>query len=144
MRLSARVDYAVRACVVLARDGGWHTSESVATAQAIPARFLEAILRDLRRADLVESRRGREGGHRLARAAGLVSVADVIRAIDGPLAVVRGLRPEQLTYGDDTRSVQQLWLALRAAERACLEGTTVRDLAEGRLPDPVLALLTDD
>ncbi|HEX8496008.1 MAG TPA: Rrf2 family transcriptional regulator, partial [Actinomycetales bacterium] len=87
------------------------------------------------------SRRGRDGGHRLARDPGLVSVADVIRAIDGPLAVVRGLRPEELTYGADTATVQQLWLALRAAERACLEGTTVADLASGQLPDQVLALL---
>jgi Rrf2 family protein len=133
VRLSARVDYAVRACVVLARDEGWTTADAVAGDQDIPARFLDAILRDLRRSDLVESRRGANGGHRLARPADQVSVADVIRAIDGPLALVRGLRPEHLAYDERTKPVQDLWLRLRAAEREVLEGTTVAVLAA---PDP--------
>ena len=134
MRLSARVDYAVRACVVLASaagaapDDGWTKADHIAQAQDIPAQFLDTILRDLRRGGLLESRRGQDGGHRLARDAADISVADVIRAIDGPLALVRGLRPEHLTYPESGEPVQRLWLRLREAERAVLDGTTVADL----------------
>ncbi|WP_426565813.1 RrF2 family transcriptional regulator [Angustibacter sp. McL0619] len=129
MRLSARVDYAVRACVVLAGSEGWTKADEVAERQAIPAQFLDTILRDLRRGALVDSRRGQDGGHRLARPAAEISVAEVIRAIDGPLALVRGLRPENLTYPDSGAAVQQLWLRLRAAEREVLDGTSIADLA---------------
>jgi Rrf2 family protein len=128
--LSARVDYAVRACVVLAAREGWTKADDIAASQDIPAPFLDTILRDLRRADLLESRRGQDGGHRLARPPQQITVADVIRAIDGPLALVRGLRPENLTYPEGASSVQQLWLRLRAVERQVLEGTTVAGLAE--------------
>jgi Rrf2 family protein len=131
VRLSARVDYAVRACVVLAAAAGWTKADEIATAQQIPAQFLDTILRDLRRGGLLESRRGQEGGHRLARPAQDVSVADVIRAVDGPLALVRGLRPENLTYPPSGAPVQQLWLRLREAERGVLDGTTIADLAPG-------------
>ncbi|GAA4359854.1 RrF2 family transcriptional regulator [Angustibacter luteus] len=138
MRLSARVDYAVRACVVLATQqgdgagepsGGWTKADDIAAAQAIPAQFLDTILRDLRRGGLLDSRRGQDGGHRLARPAAQITVAEVIRAIDGPLALVRGLRPENLAYPDSGAAVQQLWLRLRAAEREVLDGTTIADLA---------------
>jgi Rrf2 family protein len=126
------VDYAVRACVelALAQDRGetWTKAEQIAGAQDIPANFLDAILRDLRRAGLLESRRGQEGGHRLARDASSVSVAEVIRAIDGPLALVRGLRPENLSYPERAAEVQRLWLTLRAAEREVLDGTTIAAL----------------
>jgi Rrf2 family protein len=128
VRLSARVDYAVRACVELARVDGWTKADAVAEAQAVPAQFLDTILRDLRRGGLLESRRGQEGGHRLARAPDQISVAEVIRAIDGPLALVRGLRPEHLTYPPSGERVQQLWLRLREAERTVLDGTTIADL----------------
>jgi Rrf2 family protein len=128
MRLSARVDYAVRACVELAGADGWTKADEVADRQAIPAQFLDTILRDLRRGGLVESRRGQEGGHRLARPPGAISVAEVIRAVDGPLALVRGLRPENLSYPSDGARVQELWLRLRAAEREVLEGTSIADL----------------
>jgi Rrf2 family protein len=128
MRLSARVDYAVRACVVLATSDSWTKADEVAERQAIPAQFLDTILRDLRRGGLVDSRRGQDGGHQLARPAAEISVAEVIRAIDGPLALVRGLRPENLTYPEDGAAVQQLWLRLRAAEREVLDGTTIADL----------------
>jgi Rrf2 family protein len=131
VRLSARVDYAVRACVVLAGAAGWTKADEIATQQQIPAQFLDTILRDLRRGGLLESRRGQEGGHRLARPAQDVSVADVIRAVDGPLALVRGLRPENLTYPPSGAPVQQLWLRLREAERGVLDGTTIADLAPG-------------
>jgi Rrf2 family protein len=132
MRLSARVDYAVRACVELARaepaDGSWTKADEIAVAQDIPVRFLDAILRDLRRSGLVASRRGQDGGHRLARPPDSVAVADVIRAVDGPLALVRGLRPENLSYPESGAEVQKLWLRLREAERAVLDGTTIADL----------------
>jgi Rrf2 family protein len=128
VRLSARVDYAVRACVVLAGSPNWTKADDVAERQAIPAQFLDTILRDLRRGGLVDSRRGQEGGHRLARASSEITVAQVIRAIDGPLALVRGLRPENLTYPESGAAVQQLWLRLRAAEREVLDGTTIADL----------------
>jgi Rrf2 family protein len=132
VRLSAKVDYAVRACVELAlaqgRGDTWTKAEQIAAAQDVPASFLDAILRDLRRAGLLESRRGQEGGHRLARGASSVSVAEVIRAIDGPLALVRGLRPENLSYPARAAQVQRLWLTLRAAEREVLDGTTIAAL----------------
>jgi Rrf2 family protein len=132
VRLSARVDYALRACVELARaqaaGDGWTKAEEIAGAQDIPARFLDTILRDLRRSGLLESRRGQEGGHRLAHAASAIAVADVIRAVDGPLALVRGLRPEQLDYPEGGGKVQRLWLRLREAERSVLDGTSVADL----------------
>ncbi len=133
MRLSARVDYAVRACVVLAASQNWTKSDEVARAQQIPAQFLDTILRDLRRAGLLASKRGQDGGHRLARPASEITVAEVIRAVDGPLALVRGLRPEHLRYPESGGPVQQLWLRLRAAEREVLDGTTIADLV-GRRP----------
>jgi Rrf2 family protein len=126
------VDYAVRACVELAlaerRGETWTKAEHIAGAQDIPATFLDAILRDLRRAGLLESRRGQDGGHRLAQQASSVSVADVIRAVDGPLALVRGLRPENLRYPAGAAEVQRLWLTLREAERTVLDGTTIAAL----------------
>lgn len=128
MRLSARVDYAVRACVVLAGADGWTKADVIAERQQIPAQFLDTILRDLRRAGLLASKRGQDGGHRLARPAAEITVAEVIRAVDGPLALVRGLRPEHLTYPESGGRVQQLWLRLRAAERDVLDGTTIADL----------------
>lgn len=146
MRLTARVDYALRAACALAateRDapGTWSTSDQVAAAEGIPQRFLEAILRDLRRAGVVDSRRGQDGGHRLATAAGEVSLADIIRAVDGPLALVRGTRPEHLDYQGASVHLQQVWVALRAAERRILEGTTLAHvIAADGLPDEVRAL----
>lgn len=136
MRLTARVDYALRALCGLAAAGpGGLTTERLAESERVPARFLESILRDLRRAGLVASRRGPTGGHALALPAGEVSVADVIRAVDGPLALVRNLRPEQLEYAGASVHLQELWVALRSAERAILEGTSIEDVVAGRLPE---------
>jgi Rrf2 family protein len=146
MRLTARVDYALRAACALAateRDapGSWSTSDQVAAAEGVPQRFLEAILRDLRRAGVVDSRRGQDGGHRLAVDPSAVSLADLIRAVDGPLALVRGTRPEDLDYQGASRHLQDVWLALRAAERRLLEGTTLDHVVAGELPDGVRDLL---
>lgn len=138
MRVSAKVDYAVRAAVELAGAGdGPLKGERVAAAQDIPLKFLENILVDLKQAGLVRSQRGPEGGYWLARPANEVSVADVIRAVEGPLASVRGVRPESLAYRGSAEPLQRVWIALRSSMRDVLEAVTLADLAEGALPRPV-------
>ena len=141
MRLSARVDYALRAAAELAAVGGGPvTAEQLARAQAIPGKFLENILTQLRRAGLVRSQRGPVGGYWLARPASEISLADIIRAVDGPLATVRGERPEHLEYDGAARSLQQVWIALRASERAILESVTLEHVATSQLPESVRSL----
>ena len=143
MRLSARADYALRAAIELAAAGGGHvTSEQLAKAQEIPAKFLEAILTQLRRAGLIRSQRGPDGGFWLARPADQISLADIIRAIDGQLLGVRGERPENVTYPGAAEPLQRVWIALRANERAVLETVTLADIVSGELP-PAVAVLTD-
>ncbi|HZN73376.1 MAG TPA: Rrf2 family transcriptional regulator [Micromonosporaceae bacterium] len=145
MRLSARVDYALRAVVELAASGGTApiSADRVAKAQEIPAKFLESILLQLRRAGIVQAQRGPEGGYRLARPADAISLADVIRAIDGPLANIRGHRPEELGYHGAAVALQEVWIALRSSEREILELVTVADVASGNLPDRVQQLAAD-
>src|SRR5215475_749356 len=144
MRLSARADYALRAAVELAASSGDHTTaEQLARAQNIPAKFLEAILTQLRRAGLVRSQRGPEGGFWLARSASEISLADVIRAIDGPLLGVRGERPENLGYTGAAEPLQSVWIALRANERAILEEVTLEHIVTGNLPASVRKLAED-
>lgn len=143
MGLSARADYAVRAAVELAAAHGGHlTAEQLARAQNIPGKFLEAILTQLRRSNLVRSQRGPDGGFWLARPASEISLADIIRAIDGPLLGVRGERPENVTYPGTAAPLQRVWIALRANERAVLETVTLVDIVSGELP-PSVAILTD-
>lgn len=144
MRTTAKADYAVRAAVELAasRDGPV-SAERIAEAQAIPVNFLENILLDLRRAGIVESRRGAAGGYLLARPADEIVVADVVRAVEGPLASVRGLSPDQLDYEGSAVPLRDVWVALRAAVRSVLEHVTLADLASGDLP-PFVAELTAD
>lgn len=143
MRLSARVDYALRAALELANAGAGEpvTADRLARSQQIPPKFLENILVQLRRAGLVRSQRGPVGGHWLARPAGEISLADVIRAVDGPLANVRGERPEQVDYVGAARSLQNVWIALRASERAILETVTLESVVNDALPPQVLQLL---
>ena len=143
MRTTAKADYAVRAAVELAAVGEMVTAEQVAQAQSIPLNFLENILRDLRRAGLVESRRGQQGGYLLARPAEEISIADVIRAVEGPLANVRGLSPDQLEYGGSSAKLRDVWVALRASVRNVLEQVTVADVARGELPPDVEELTRD-
>jgi Rrf2 family protein len=142
VQISARADYALRALCVLAAapQGRAVKAGDIAAAQDIPRTFLDAILVELRRAGLVESRRGPEGGHRLARPPGSISLADVIRVTDGPLALVRGRRPEQHGYAGPARHLQDVWVAVRAALREVLELTTLEQVVDGRLPAPVVAL----
>jgi Rrf2 family protein len=144
MRLSAKADYAIRAAVELAAAGDGPTkSERIASAQAIPAKFLENILLDLKQGGVVQSRRGAEGGYWLARPADEISLADVIRAVEGPLANVRGARPEDLEYRGAAESLKAVFIAMRANLRAVLEEVTLADVAAGELPASVVAL-TDD
>lgn len=144
MRLSARVDYALRAAAELAAGGeGPVTAEQLARAQEIPGKFLENILTQLRRGGLVRSQRGPVGGYWLAKPPSEISLADVIRAVDGPLANVRGERPEHVGYGGAARSLQQVWIALRANERAVLESVTLKHISTGELPDAIRDLVDD-
>jgi Rrf2 family protein len=143
VRTTAKADYAVRAAVELAAVGGLAHAEQIAQAQEIPVNFLENILRDLRRAGIVESRRGQAGGYALARPADQISVADVIRAVEGPLANVRGQAPESLAYPGAAEKLREVWVALRANVRAVLEGVTLGDLARGELPPHVEGLTRD-
>lgn len=141
VRVSAKADYAVRAALELARAGdGWMTAEAIASLQEIPMSFLQKILHELRVAGLVASQRGPEGGHRLARPAAQVTVADILRAVEGPLAAVRGTAPEALHYRDAAEPLQQVWIALRTNMRAVLEGVTLADLAKARLPRRIATL----
>jgi len=131
MRVSAKADYAVRAAIELAAAAGEGPvkGERIATAQSIPAKFLENILLDLRHAGLVSSQRGAEGGYWLARAPGEITVADVIRAVEGPIASVRGVRPDELEYTGSAEPLRDVWLELRMALRGVLEHVTLADLA---------------
>ena len=144
VRVSAKADYAVRAAVELAAAGdGPLKGDRIAEAQGIPSNFLENILVDLRNAGLVASRRGADGGYWLARPADEVTLADVIRAVDGPLANVRGVRSEQVEYAGKAEPLRDVWVAVRASLRAVLEGVTLADLATGELPEHVRALAAD-
>jgi Rrf2 family protein len=143
VRTTAKADYAVRAAVELAAAGELVTAEHIARAQGIPVNFLENILRDLRRAGVVESRRGQQGGYALARPAEEISVADVIRAVEGPLANVRGHPPEELEYVGSAAKLRDVWVALRASVRSVLEQVTLAGLARGELPERVEELTRD-
>lgn len=146
MQVSAKADYALRALCVLASASEKcpMKADEIAAAQGIPRTFLDGILVELRRAGLIESRRGPEGGHRLARPAYAISLADVIRVTDGPLALVRGQRPESHTYSGAARHLQDIWVAVRASLRDILELTTVEQVVEGNLPPTVLAYTCQD
>lgn len=146
MRVSAKTDYAIRAALELAAapDEKPVKGERIATAQAIPLRFLENILMQLRHAGLVDSRRGADGGYRLARPAADVTLADVIRAIDGPLAGVSGTRPESLAFEGTAEPMRDVWIAVRAALRGVLEQVTLAEVVAGELPANVRALVADE
>ena len=144
MRVSAKADYAIRAAVELAAAGkGPVKGDRIAKAQSIPPNFLENILGDLRNAGIVGSRRGAEGGYWLARPAEEVSLADVIRAVDGPLANVRGVRSDELEYDGSAKALEQVWIAVRASLRGVLEQVSLAEVARNELPDHVRQLAAD-
>jgi Rrf2 family protein len=140
VRITAKADYAVRAAVELAaaeKSGAPVKGEQLAGLQGIPQNFLENILTELRRAGIVRSRRGADGGYQLARPATEIAVADVLRAVEGPLAAVQGIRPDELAYGGAAERLPEVWVALRASLRDVLEHVTLADIARGRLPTAV-------
>src|SRR5215217_6867931 len=137
MRVSAKVDYALRAAVELAAlEQEWPVKgERLAAGQNIPLRFMENILGELRQAGIVASKRGADGGYLLARRPADIALADVIRAVDGPLANVGGLRPDQLSYDGSAEPMRDVWVAVRSRMRSVLENVTLADVAGGELPD---------
>lgn len=145
MRISAKADYAVRAALELAASPGGKRVKgtAVAEAQAIPLQFLEHILLDLKRAGLVRTKRGARGGYWLAADPATVSVADVIRAVEGPLANIQDLPPEETHYAGTAERLRDVWIAVRQNLREVLESVTLEELADGRLPDAVTSLLDE-
>lgn len=146
MRVSAKSDYALRALIEIAgrTDGVPVSAEELGRLQEIPHGFLQAILADLRRADVVVSQRGQSGGWRLRRPAAEVSVADVIRAVDGPLVSVYGLRPEAVTYNESAEVLQYVWIAARDALRDVFEQVSIQQLADRELPSEVTTRTADE
>ena len=146
MRVSAKSDYALRALIEMASqdDSAAVSAEQLGKRQDIPHGFLQAILADLRRAGIVISQRGQSGGWRMARSPGEVSVADVIRAVDGPLVSVYGLRPEAVTYNDTADVLQHVWIAARRSLRDVFEQVSIQQLAEHRLPKAVTSRTADE
>jgi Rrf2 family protein len=145
VRISAKADYAVRAAVELAAaaDDRPVKAERIATAQGIPLNFLENILGELRHAGIVRSQRGADGGFRLGKPADQVTIADVIRAVEGPLASVRGGHPEDASYGGAASALPRVWIAVRANLRAVVEHVTLADVAGGRIPPKIDRLAED-
>jgi Rrf2 family protein len=140
VHVPAKVDYGIRALLTLTASGAAQTAEQLAADQGLPPRFLGAILADLRRAGLVASQRGADGGYRLARQPEKISLADVMRALGGPLADVRGYRPEAAHYDGSAEHLQEVWVAVRAAERSVLESVNLAQVVAGRLPRDVARL----
>jgi Rrf2 family protein len=144
VQISAKADYALRALAELAaRGGGPVKGDVLADAQGIPVRFLESILAQLRQRDILFSRRGAEGGYWLARPPAQITLAEIIRATDGPLAVVRGQRPDMVSYRGAAEPLAEVWIAVRSALRGVLEQVTVADVASGDLPGEILDLAAD-
>ena len=141
MRVSAKADYALRAVAELAAaNDGPLKRERIAEAQQIPMEFLENILLELKHVGIVQSQRGASGGFRLARDPDQISLADVIRAVDGPMANVRGARPEQVEYLGPAIHLRDVWIAVRASLREILESTSVQDLVDGTMPPRIREL----
>lgn len=144
MQITARVDYAVRALAELAAsDGGVASRAELAASQNIPAKFLETILTELKKAGILRSQRGAHGGYVLAMRPEDISIADVVRAVEGPLTSVRGAAPEDMEYTGSAAQLRDVWVAVRAGIRRVLEVTTLAHLVSGELPDGVRGLLDD-
>jgi Rrf2 family protein len=143
MQISAKADYAMRALLVLAAvpEGTSVKGQTIADTQDMPAKFVENTLGDLKRSGLVQSQRGSSGGYRLGRPAHLITVADVVRAVDGPLAEVRGRRPETVAYEGAAENLQQVWIAARASLRAVLEHVTLAQIVNDELPANITSIV---
>src|SRR5271167_3812723 len=142
MHISARIDYALRAlCTLAARGGEPLTAEELAQSQGLPVRFLRAILNDLRRVGIVTSQRGNEGGYQLARPASAITIGEVFRRLEGPLAEVRESRPETASYEAAAEHLQSVWVAVRACLRTVLDEVTLENVVKGEFPDHVQEML---
>ena len=146
MRVSAKSDYALRALIELAsrKDGSPVSAEELGRLQEIPHGFLQAILADLRKSGIVISQRGQSGGWRMGRDPETVSVADMIRAVDGPLVSVYGLRPEAVNYNGSAEVLQHVWIAARRSLRDVFEQVSIQQLADGKLPKAVTSRTADE
>ena len=142
MRVSAKSEYAMLAAIDLAtaKDDEVRKGAEIAERQKVPIKFLEVILGDMRKAGLVQSQRGPDGGYKLTRAPDQISVADVMRAVDGPLADVHGNRPENLAYEGGAEPLGTVWLALRASIRAVLQEVSLADLVEDEIPESIVMM----
>jgi Rrf2 family protein len=143
VRISAKADYAVRAACELVGSDGPVKGDHIAESQGIPLKFLENILIEMRHAGLVRSQRGRDGGYWLARPADEITIADVVRSVEGPLANVRGEAPEDVHYSGPAEALEHVWIAVRANLRAVVENVTVADVASGSLPRAIAKLSKD-
>ncbi|HEX7095029.1 MAG TPA: Rrf2 family transcriptional regulator [Acidimicrobiales bacterium] len=145
MHISAKADYAVRALLVMAADPDNKPikGETIAKSQGMPVKFVENTLVELRRTGLVASQRGMAGGFKLGKPANRITVADVVRAVDGPLAEVRGQRPESTKYAGPAEHLQEVWIAVRASLRSVLEHVTLADIVQGKIPRKILKLTED-
>jgi Rrf2 family protein len=142
VHISAKADYAVRALLVMAAqaDGKPIKGETIAKSQGMPVKFVENTLMELVRTRLVASQRGAAGGFKLAKPANRITIADIVRAVDGPLAQVRGERPEETSYSGPAEHLQTVWIAVRTNLRAVLEQVTLADVATGKIPDQIVKL----
>ena len=143
MQIPAKADYAIRALLTLAASEDSISAEHLADEQGLPAKFLGAILSDLRRGGMVTSQRGPEGGFKLARDPDQIMIADILRVVSGPMAGVRGMRPETLEYGGEATHLRDVWVAVRASLREVLEHVTLGQVLRGELPVAVTRF-TDD
>jgi Rrf2 family protein len=143
MQIPAKADYAIRALLTLAASEDSISAEHLAEEQGLPAKFLGAILSDLRRGGMVTSQRGPEGGFKLARNPDQIMIADILRVVSGPMAGVRGMRPETLEYGGEATHLRDVWVAVRASLREVLEHVTLGQVLRGELPVAVTRF-TDD
>jgi Rrf2 family protein len=144
VQVSAKADYALRAaCELAASVGQPRKAEEIAQAQDIPQKFLENILLELKRAEIIHAQRGVHGGYRLARPPQEITLADVFRAVQGPLMTVQSLRPDTVSYSGAATALQNVWIAVRANLRAVLEAVTLADVVAGTLPPDVQALMTE-
>ncbi len=142
--MTAKVDYAIRALLELAADDdGRVTRDELAEAQDIPPRYLEAVLSQLRQAGFISGHRGASGGYSLSRDPGSITIAEISRAVDGPLALVQGQRPEAVTYEGNSEHLADLWVGLRAAVRSVMESVTIADVLSGELPSEVESLVAE-
>jgi len=143
MQIPAKADYAIRALLTLAASGSSVSAEHLAQQQELPAKFLGAVLSDLRRSGLVTSQRGPEGGFRLVHDPDKIMIADILRVVSGPLAGVRGMRPETLHYSGEASHLQDVWIALRAALREVLEHVTLGQVLRGEFPESITRFTSD-